>query len=103
MGKKDDINQLTNILSRALRHKIGSIVNKNEFYTEKYAKDSEHLIKEAEKVLDRRNWNNEDKTIIKEELREKLFKELKEKEFIDDEKYDIMDVEIEKVLGDLEF
>lgn len=98
MGKKDDIDQLTNILSRALRHKIGSIVNKDEFYAEKYAKDSEHLLKEAEKVFERRNWNRNDKVMIKEELRKKLFKELEEKDFLDEKKFDIMDREMESIL-----
>lgn len=32
MEKKKDINELTNLMSKALRHKIGSIVNKDEFY-----------------------------------------------------------------------
>lgn len=100
MGKKDDINQLINIMSRALRHRIGSIVNKDEFYAEKYAKDSEHLLKEAEKVLERRNWNREDRIMIREALRKKLFKELQEKDFLNDEKFDIMDREMEKVLGE---
>lgn len=98
MGKKDDIDELTNLMSRSLRHKIGSIVNKDEFYAEKYAKDSENLIKEAEKVLEKRNWNRDDKIIIKEELRKKLFKELKEKDFIDNKKFDIMNEEMEKAL-----
>lgn len=98
MGKKDDIDQLTNIMSRALRHKIGSIVNKDEFYAEKYAKDSENIMKEAEKVLDRRNWNRDDKIKIKEELRKKLFKELEEKDFLNNEKFDIMDEEMEGAL-----
>lgn len=98
MGKRDDIDELTNLMSRALRHKIGSIVNKNEFYAERYAKDSEILMKEAEKVLERRNWNRNDKIKIKEALRKKLVKELEEKDFLNDEKFDIMDDEMEKAL-----
>ncbi|MBW2974310.1 hypothetical protein KY366_01200 [Candidatus Woesearchaeota archaeon] len=98
MGKKDDIDQLTNIMSRALRHRIGSIVNKDEFYAEKYSKDSENLLKEAEKVLERRNWNRDDKINIKEELRKKLLKELQEKDFLNDEKFDIMEDEMGNAL-----
>ena len=98
MGKKDDIDELTNLMSRSLRHKIGSIVNKDEFYAERYAKDSENLMKEAEKVLERRNWNREDKIRIKGRLREKLFKELEEKDFLDNKKFDIIDDEMEKAL-----
>ncbi len=99
MGKKDDIEELINLMSVALRHKIGSVVNKDDFYAERYAKDSENLMKEAEKVLERRNWNREDKTRIKGKLREKLFKELEEKDFLDNKKFDIMDGEMKKALG----
>ncbi|MBW2988958.1 hypothetical protein KY358_01430 [Candidatus Woesearchaeota archaeon] len=98
MGKKGDIDQLANIMSRALRHKIGSIVNKDEFYAERYSRDSENLMKEAEKVLDRRKWNKEDKADIRERLKEKLLKELKEKDFLDQKKFDIMDEEADKAL-----
>ena len=99
MGKNRDINELTNLMSKALRHKIGSIVNKDEFYANKYAKDAENIMKEAEKVLLRRNWSNYDKVKIKEELKIKLRKELEEKDFLDNKKFDIMDTEIDKALG----
>ena len=102
MGKKSEIDQLTNLMSRALRHKIGSIVNKDDFYAEKYAKDSNNIMKEAEKVLIRWNWNREDKIKIKEKLKRKLFSELKEKDFIDDEKYNLMDKEINRALEKFE-
>lgn len=101
MGKKQDLNELTNILSVALRHKIGSIVNENEFYSQRYAKDAENLMKHAEKIALRQNWNNEDKIKIKTLLKEKLRKELEEKEFLDDKKYEIMDDEIQSVLQNL--
>ncbi len=101
MGKKSDIEQLTNIMSKALRHKIGSIVNKDDFYAEKYAKDAENIMKEAEKVSERQNWNMEDKLKIKEELRKKLLKELKEKDFLDNKKFEIMDEEMENALKGL--
>jgi len=98
MGKNKDISELTNLMSKALRHKIGSIVNKDEFYANKYAKDAENIMKEAEKVLLRQNWNNYDKVKIKEQLRIKLQKELKEKDFLDNKKFDIMDKEISEAL-----
>ena len=41
MGKKRDIDELTNILAAALRHKIGSMVNKDEIYAQKYDKEFE--------------------------------------------------------------
>ena len=91
MGKRSDIEQLTNLMSRALRHKIGSIVNKDDFYAAKYAKDSDNIMKEAEKVKERWNWNLEDKNKIKEKLKKKLFNELQEKDFLNDEKFDLID------------
>jgi len=101
MGKKDDIKQLTNLISKSLRHKIGSIVNKDDFYASKYAKDADAIMKEAKRAASRQNWNNDDKLKIKQELKEKLFKELEEKEFLDDKKFDIMDEEMEKALLNL--
>jgi len=43
MSKSKIIEELTNLLVVALRHKIGSIVNENEIYAQKYAKDVEVL------------------------------------------------------------
>ncbi|MCK4589841.1 MAG: hypothetical protein KAT77_05325 [Nanoarchaeota archaeon] len=102
MGRKDDLNQLVNLMTKALRHRIGSLVNPDEFYAGKYAKDAENIFKEAEKVLLKQHWNRYDKTKIKEQLTKKLKKELTEKEFLDNKKFEIMDKEIEKALVDFE-
>ena len=102
MGKTKDIDELTNLMTKALRHKIGSIVNKDEFYSNQYAKDAENIMMEAEKVLLRRNWNDEDITEIKETLKIKLNEELKQKDFLDNEKFDIMDEEIDKALKEFD-
>ena len=85
-------------MSKALRHRIGAIVNKNEIYAERYAKDAEGIMKEAEKVIHRQNWNNYDKSEIKEILKRKLKKELEEKDFLDNRKFEIMDEEMNKAL-----
>ena len=98
MGKNKDIQELTNLMTKALRHKIGSIVNKDEFYANKYAKDAEVIMKEAEKILLRHNWNNYDKVKIRGQLKVKLRKELKQKDFLDNKKFEIMDEEINKAL-----
>ena len=98
MSKNQNIHELTNMLAIALRHKIGSIVNKNEIYAQKYAKDYEIFLKEAVKVSLRENWNEEDKAKIKNELKRKLKKELEKREFIDNKKFDIMDKEINEIL-----
>ncbi|MBS3092420.1 hypothetical protein J4466_03295 [Candidatus Pacearchaeota archaeon] len=102
MSKKQAIQEMTNILAVALRHKIGSIVNKEEIYAGKYAKDAEVLLKEAKKMAIKENWNIYDKTKIRQELLKKLKKELQEKNFIDDKKFEIMEIEMEKVLINME-
>ena len=98
MGKNKDIDELTGLMAKALRHRIGSIVNKDELYAGKYAKDAENIMKEAEKVLLRQNWNNYDKIKIRKDLGIKLRKELEQKDFLDSKKFDIMESEIEKAL-----
>ena len=98
MGKNKDIQELSNLMTKALRHKIGSIVNKDEFYTNKYAKDAEVIMKEAEKVLLRQNWNNYDKVKIRSQLKAKLLKELEQKDFLDNKKFEMMDEEINNAL-----
>ena len=98
MGKNKDIDELTNLMSRSLRHKIGSMVNKDEIYANKYAKDAENIMKEAEKVFLRHHWDDYDRHEIKKQLRMKLRKELEEKDFLDNKKFDLMDEEIHKAL-----
>lgn len=99
MSKTKIIRELTNILAIALRHKIGSIVNENEIYAHKYAKDADVLLKEAQKVALKENWNHNDKERIREELKNKLKAELEEKEFLNARKFDIMDEEMGKALA----
>ena len=101
MGKKQDIAQLVNLLAKSLRHRIGAIVNENEFYAQKYAKDSEVIMKEAEKVALRHNWNKEDRARIEAELKVKLKKELEEKKFINERKFELMPKEIGRALRKL--
>ena len=101
MGKKQVIRELTNILAIALRHKIGGIVNFNEIYAQKYSKDADVLMKEAEKISIGKNWNMQDKIRIRKELENKLKDELEKKEFLDKKKFEIMDEEIERALKSL--
>ncbi|PIN81375.1 hypothetical protein COV11_02095 [Candidatus Woesearchaeota archaeon CG10_big_fil_rev_8_21_14_0_10_30_7] len=102
MSKTSAIKELTNLLTKSLRHKIGSIVNKNEFYANKYAKDAEVILKHAERVGLEYSWNEEDKATIKEQLKKKLKKELEEKTFIKEEKFEVIDEEINKTLKELD-
>lgn len=99
MSKRKTINELTNVLSVALRHKIGSIVNNNEVYASKYAKDADLLLKEAQKISLKENWNSFDKKEIRDKLKIKLIAELKSKDFIDGRKFDFVDEEIKRALA----
>ena len=98
MNKKDTISELVNILAKALRHKIGSVVNNNEIYASKYAKDAEVLMNEARRVSMKEKWNNYEKIEIKNRLKKELFKELESKEFIDNKKFEYVDIEIDKAM-----
>ncbi len=98
MSKLKTIHELTNLLAIALRHKIGSIVNVNEIYAQKYSKDAEILMKEAMKISIKENRNDYDKIRIKEELKRKLKIELESKEFLNERKFDIMLEEMNKAL-----
>jgi hypothetical protein len=98
MNKKRIIDELTNVLSAALRHKIGSIVNSNEIYAQKYAKDAEVLLKEAEKIAIGKNWNMHDKAEIKDKVKNKLKAELEKKQFLDNKKFEFIDDEVKKAL-----
>ena len=98
MAKTKNISELTNILAVALRHKIGNIVNENEIYAQKYAKDAEVLINQAQKISFRENWNSSDKEKIKNKLKKKLRDELEKRDLLDKRKFDIMGDEMNKVL-----
>jgi len=102
MSKTKTLHELANLLAIALKHKIGSIVNQNEIYAQKYARDYEILLKEAEKIAEQYNWSSEDKSMIKQETRKKLQQELEKKDFLDNKKFEIMDEEMDnalKILG----
>lgn len=102
MNKNKIIEELTNVLSVALRHKIGSIVNSNEIYAQKYAKDYEILLNEAKNISLLMNWNLYDRTEIKQQLKRKLKNELEKKYFLKHEKFNLMDKEIEIVLTEMD-
>lgn len=101
MGKNKDMDELTNLMSIALRHKIGSIVNNEDLYAQKYAKDADNIMREAGKIAIKQNWDDYDKEEIKEKLKKKLLKELTEKDFLDSRKFEIMDKEMNRALEEL--
>jgi hypothetical protein len=101
MGKRSDISQLAIFLALTLSHKIGSIVEPDGVYNEKYKKESNSYFERAEVISLRRNWSSYDKREIRKELEKKLRIELEKKDFLDNKKFDIMEEEMNKVLGDL--
>jgi|SRR3989344_3119600 len=102
MSKAKNFQKLVNLLVVALRHKIGSIVNEDEIYAQKYAKDAEVLFNESRKVTIRENWSYHDKIKIKEMLKKKLKAELESKTFLNDKKFKIMEKEMNKTLKEFE-
>jgi|SRR3989344_800983 len=98
MGKKGDISELTTLLSLALTHRIGSIVNPNELYSEKYRKESDAFLKKAVKISLRQNWNRYDKIKIRGLLEKKLRESLEKRDFLDKKKFEFMKEEIDDAL-----
>ena len=101
MNKRKGINELCNLLSRSLRHRIGSILFEDKFYANKYAKDSQILFNESVKVFNKYNFNMNDKSEIKQKLTKKLILELTKKDFIPIEKFKIMGEQIKNILDEL--
>ena len=102
MGKRNNIDQLTKFLTYAVVHRIGSIVNNEEIYANKYKKESESFMESAREVFVLENWNIDDKNNIKQKLKKRVYDELLKRNFLDKKKFEIMDAEINKILRDLE-
>lgn len=98
MGKRSDIKELVTLISLTLTHRIGSIVNPDEIYSEKYKKESDAFLKKAIKISVRQNWNKEDKIKIKELLKKKLRSDLENRDFLNNKKFDLIDKEIDDVV-----
>jgi hypothetical protein len=101
MNKRKGIEEITNILSRALRHEIGSKVIEDPYRKDKYAKDAEILFNEALKIAQRFNFNELDFAQIKRTLKSKLNNELEGKDFIPDSKFELIDKTIESAISRL--
>ena len=98
MSKTDNIHQIIVLLASALRHKIGAMVGREELYFKKYMLEFDARLEKAVAILNDCNFNKIDKEYIKEKVTEKLKRELKEREYIDNRKFDIMDEEIDSLL-----
>jgi len=101
MSKIGKINELTNFLASALRHKIGAIVNPSQPYVQKYQKEADILFRKAKKLSLKINFNSYDKKILMEILSKRLKQELERCTYLDNKKFEMMDKEIEKVLKEL--
>lgn len=101
MGKKKDIDVLTTLLSLALAHRIGSVVNKNDIYAQKYAHEGERFFKKARLLALELHYNMNDKALIKLELHKKLNAELQRRDFLSDKKFSLMKQEITNALTSL--
>ena len=102
MSKSKIIEELTNLLVVALRHKIGSIVNENEIYAQKYAKDVEVLFEQAKKSIAGKDFNIYERKEILNKLKIKLTKELESGAFLNKRKFDILDKEINDILKEVD-
>lgn len=101
MGKKRDINQITTILSTALRHKIGAILGIDKRYFKKYEIEFSARRDIAKKILKDCNFNSYDKNIIRILLKRKLERELEKRDYINEKKFVIMNEEIDNILKEL--
>ncbi|MEK6899343.1 MAG: hypothetical protein AABW79_04580 [Nanoarchaeota archaeon] len=101
MTKKDKIKNLVVFLSLALAHSIGSIVNSGDMYADKYKKESQNYLIQAEKLALDYNWNTQDKAEIKALLKKRLHDELSKRTFLNERKFQLIDKEIDKTLVSL--
>lgn len=102
MSKEDILDKTVKLLAHAISHKIGSIVNKDSYYAEKYAKEAINFFNLAKRASLEKNWNKDDLIAIEKSLRKKLIEELKEKYFLDNKKFEFVDIEVKKALRELE-
>ena len=102
MGKMDSIMELARLMAHSLSHRIGSIVNRNNPYAQKYFKEAVNFFNLAKKASTEENWNNFNKSEIKTMLKKELIAELTKKRFLDNKKFDLIDEEIDKVLKELD-
>lgn len=98
MGKNNAIKELTKLLTYAIIHKIGSIVNKDAVYSDKYLKESENFLRMAEEAANKENWNSYDKLTIKKNLQKAVHDELLKRNFLCNKKFDIIEREINNAL-----
>jgi hypothetical protein len=103
MVNKKIIDEFVSFIVLGLRHRIGSIVNDNELYAKKYAKDAEEFFKAARKTIIGITFNVYETAEIKKSIKSKLSADLTSKPFLRERKFEIMDAEIEKVLLDFGF
>lgn len=101
MSKKKEINKLINITAQALRHKIGSVVNSEDYYASKYLKEYESLMLAAKNVAISIKFNLDEKEYFEKELKNTLIKQLESKTFLKKEKFYHVDKEVKEAVKSL--
>ena len=101
MSKSGYIEEIATILATSLSHKIGAILGKDKLYRRKYYIEFIQRKEFAKEKIVSCNLNPQDKQIIKEKIAYRLRKQLEKKEFIGDEKFNLIDSEINELLNEL--
>ena len=77
-------------------------MNKNQVYASKYTHEAAQFLEEAREVARKEHWSGTDKQQIRIELEKKLKRELERRDFLDEKKFEYMNVEISTALKQLE-
>ncbi|MEK6855777.1 MAG: hypothetical protein AABX66_01315 [Nanoarchaeota archaeon] len=101
MSKADSLKTLVILLAKGLCHKIGSIVNSNAVYSQKYLKEADNFFNLARDISNEEHWNLSDREKIKEELIRAVRIELERRDFLDEKKFDYILKEVEWILKEL--
>ncbi len=101
MSKKQEIEKLIKFSVLYLRHKIGSIVNKEEIYSSKYAKEAESFLEQTKKVARTLSLNVHEKEKFKEQLKKDLKLDLENKSFLNSEKFNYIEKEVNSLIKEL--
>lgn len=98
MSKNDEIKTLVKLLAKGLCHKIGGIVNLDALYSQKYLKEADTFFSVAKNISIKLNLNLSDKERIKVELVSALRRELENRTFLDEKKFNYINKEVDWAL-----
>ena len=101
MGKNSNLKILARFIALGVAHKVGQLINPNSLYAEKYDKESMNFMEQAKDIKQKENWNSYDKEEIRKEVKTETIKELNQRTYLDNKKFDITDSEIDKSLKEI--